>query len=126
VCEDCALRKEIVGEKVDKEDIDVYNLIQTGISTAQAANDPSIIPDDVSKEKMKIYFETAIEKEAHYRNLLAEWWTTTLRKYKITDRTKIDPLNGVFYHCLDNAGNEQIEFVPKQEKQKPKELELVK
>jgi hypothetical protein len=125
VCEDCALRKEIVIENVDDEDVDVYNTIQTGISTAQASNDPSIIPDGVSEEKMKAYFEAAIAKEAHYKKLEMEWWQKMMKKYNISDKTKIDPMQKKFYKCVDENNQEQIYFESKPDKAREK-LEVVK
>jgi hypothetical protein len=118
VCEDCALRKEIVIEKVDQDDVDVYELILTGINTAQMANDPSMVPDGVSEEKMKAYFEAAIGKEAHYRKLEMEWWRNMMKKYQISDKTKMDTVQGNFYHCLDKEGNEQIDFISSEKKLK--------
>jgi hypothetical protein len=123
VCEDCALKKVVVIENVDDEDVDVYNLIQTGIATAQAANDPSIVPDDVADNKMKAYFEAAIEKEAHYKKLEFEWWQKMMSKYKISDRTKIDPVRKKFYKCLDENNQEQVYFVAKK---KDEGLKVVK
>jgi hypothetical protein len=53
------------------------------------------------------------EKEAHYKQLETEWWAKIIKKYKISDKTKIDVMNRVFYHCLDKNGKEVIDFVPK-------------
>jgi hypothetical protein len=125
VCEDCALRKEVILENVDVEDVEVYELIYTGINTAKTASDPSVIPDGISEEKMKAYFEAAFAKEAHYKKLEAEWWRKILSKYKISDKTKIDTINCNFYHCIDKDGKEQIDFVSKHDEARGK-IEAIK
>lgn len=111
-CSDCAFKKKIIVNVVDKEDVDVYETIMTGISTAQVAKDPGIIGDDVSVEKMTAFFNAAMDKEAHYKKLEIEWWRKMLIKYKISDRTKIDVMKGQFYVCADEEGKEYVDFKP--------------
>jgi hypothetical protein len=110
-CEECSWKKEIVVESVDKEDIDVYESIMTGISTAQAArNQSNFSGEGASDEVMKAYFSAVMDKEAHYKKLEIEWWRKMIEKYKISDFTKIDVMKGQFYICKDSEGKERIEF----------------
>jgi hypothetical protein len=62
-----------VVDKVDEEDISVYETIMTGISTSQIAKDPRILmQDDIPAEKIKIFINAAMDKEAHYKKLEIE------------------------------------------------------
>jgi hypothetical protein len=113
-CNRCALRRETVITNVDQEDLDVYELISTGIATATAASNPANAPDNIDKNKLEAYFSAAIGREAHYKKLEAEWWRKMVEKYGISDRTKIDTRQGLFYRCLDKDNREQIEFIEKE------------
>jgi hypothetical protein len=42
-----------------------------------------------------------------------QWWSRILKKYKISDKTKIDVMNKLFYHCLTKDGKEEVEYMPK-------------
>jgi hypothetical protein len=110
-CNECSWKKKVVVEKIDQDDIDVYETIMTGISTAQVARSQVDFPrENVTKEMMNAYFSTIIEKEAHYKKLEIEWWREMMEKYKISKLTKIDVMQKQFYVCVDENGNEKIEF----------------
>jgi hypothetical protein len=113
VCENCMLKKEIVIPEVDTEDVAEYEEIQIGLSIAQSTNKPENIPKNASANVIKAYFEVVMEREAFYKKREREWWSKILKKYKISDRTKIDTINKTFYHCIDDKGNEVIDFIPK-------------
>jgi uncharacterized protein YlzI (FlbEa/FlbD family) len=111
-CVDCALKRKIVCT-VDMDDIKAYESIMTGINTADIAVNPSFIEDGLSDDKMKIFIQTVLERKEQWKNLEVDWWRNMLKKYKITNNTKIDVFNGQFYVCLDDEGIERIEFQPK-------------
>jgi hypothetical protein len=113
-CDECAWKKKIIIESVDNEDIDVYEKIMTGISTAQAARkQTNFSGEDVSSEIMNAYFSAIMDKEAHYKKLELEWWRNMIEKYAISDFTKIDVMKRQFYVCLDDKGNEKIDYKSK-------------
>jgi hypothetical protein len=112
-CKDCAFTKEIVIEDVDEEDVVEYDKIQIAISSLQASNSPENLPKDAAPNVIKAYFEVLFEKETHYRQLERAWWMRILKKYKISESTKIDTNERVFYHCIDKKGKEMIDFKPK-------------
>jgi hypothetical protein len=110
-CDECAWKKKVVIEEVDKDDVDVYEKIMTGISTAQAArNQNNFAGENVSSEVINAYFSAVMDKEAHYKKLEIEWWRNMIEKYKISDFTKIDVMKKQFYVCLDENGKEKIDY----------------
>jgi hypothetical protein len=114
-CSECAWKRKVVIENVDKDDVSVYETIMTGISTAQAArNQNNFNGENVSSEMMKAYFSTIMDREEHYKKLEIEWWRKMIEKYKISDFTKIDVMKSQFYICVDEDKNEKIEFSPKE------------
>jgi hypothetical protein len=121
-CGTCAWKKKVVVENVDKEDVDVYETIITGISTAQAArNQSNFNGENPSAEVMSAFFTAIMDKEAHYKKLEIEWWKKMLEKYNISDFTKIDVMKGQFYVCLDEDNNEKIEYRSNEVKEEDKE-----
>jgi hypothetical protein len=113
VCENCLFKKEIVLTDIDEKDIEEYEKIQVGLDIAQSVKKPENMPTNASSTAIKAYFEVVFEKEAYYKKQEMEWWRRIMKKYNISDKTKIDVFNKLFYHCLDAKGNEVIDFVPK-------------
>jgi hypothetical protein len=111
-CEDCIATKKVVVENVSREDIDVYSRIQTGIATCQAQRTAGL-PDDVSEEDRKVFFNINFDKEQSFRQAESEWWQSMLKKYKISSNTKIDTIQETFYVCLTPSGEELIDFEKK-------------
>jgi hypothetical protein len=113
-CEECSWKRKVIVEHVDKDDVDVYETIMTGINTAQTArNQTNFDGGNTSPEVMKAYFSTIMDNEAHFKKLEIEWWRNMIEKYKISDFTKIDVIKRQFYVCVDEDKNEKIEFSPK-------------
>jgi hypothetical protein len=118
-CEECAWKKRVVLEEIDKEDVDVYEMIMTGTNTAKAARSQPLKGEGISTENMTAYYGAVMEKEAHYKKLEIEWWRNMLKKYKISDFTKIDVIKRQFYVCESPDGKEKIEFEPKNKPDSP-------
>jgi hypothetical protein len=112
-CADCKLTKKIVCD-IDGEDVTSYESIMTGIGTADAAINPSLIEEDVSEEKMRTFVDMVLERKENYKKKEVEWWRSMLKKYEISSATKIDVFNGQFYVCLDKDGIERVDFEEKQ------------
>jgi dissimilatory sulfite reductase (desulfoviridin) alpha/beta subunit len=125
-CRNCAYTKRIMVDEVDDEDVDAYEIIMTGINTSQASKNLSVIEHaGASQETIKIYLNTVLDREDHYKRLETQWWRDMIKKYKIDNFTKIDVINRQFYVCRDDKGNETLNFKPKlySESQNEKEEE---
>jgi hypothetical protein len=125
-CVNCALKKEIVLESIDDIDIEEYETIQASLASIREANTQGTIPSDAPPQVLKTYFEVMLEKEAHYKKLERQWWNKIIKKYKISENTKVDTLQKVFYHCIDATGKEMVNFVAKKIPQNKKHHKPIK
>jgi len=106
VCKDCG---QVHGKRIDlnticeKDDLDSLDLIRNKINCATQAVRPDAIPDGVSKEKAKLFIQSAIDSLGAYRWLENDWWKDIVKKYKLPQdkNVRIDFGTGMFY-ILEN------------------------
>jgi hypothetical protein len=110
-CALCKAKRELI-VKLDDEDCKVYELIINGLNTAKMAYNTEVIPEALSKDEIKKYYEKIIESEIYYTTAQSEWWRLIHDKYNVnlTNYIKVDTLNGELYHCLDSEGNEVLYY----------------
>jgi hypothetical protein len=56
-----------------------------------------------------------MERKENFKKQEIEWWRNMIKRYNISNSTKIDVFNGQFYVCVDKNGNEKIDFEKKPE-----------
>jgi predicted ATPase len=111
-CAECSLKKKIICD-IDEVDVSAYEKIMTGINIADIAINPNLIEDDSSEEKIKTFINTVMGRKEKFKQLEIEWWRGMLKKYKISNLTKIDVFTRKFYACVDDKGIEKMDFEQK-------------
>jgi hypothetical protein len=113
-CHECAAKKEILDIKVDEEDIEEYEDIRAGLNTANdMMSQYTQVEKPVNEKVLRAALDVVHQKESEYKLKEQKWWRRILKKYNISEQTKIDINRDCFYVCLLN-GSEIIDFVPKQ------------
>jgi hypothetical protein len=112
-CTECAAVKENLDIMVEDKDVEEYEEIKAGLSSAndmlsQYANYDKPIDANVLKNVLDVIHE----KETEYKTKEQQWWRRIMNKYDISDKTKIDTNHNLFFRCL-YKGNEVVDFVEK-------------
>jgi hypothetical protein len=109
-CKKCSLKKEDLNIGIDDRDIEEYTDLANGYLTAKSAYNINIIPSQLSVSEISDFLFNCFEKSRQYRNLEMRWWKRIIRKYSVTENTKINTQKKCFYHCVNKDGQEEINF----------------
>jgi len=116
-CKKCAHTKEYLDIKIDGEDIEVYEKINTKLFTARQACQPNTLDTltNLTDKEKEEYFEKAFNNLEEAKAVEIEWWTHVKHKYNLfTDKIFVDIDNSRFYVCKDSCGKFQINFKSKE------------